>query len=141
MNEETWQTLYDKYPILFENRHKSSRESCMSFGVECNAGWHQILSSLCFQINQHEKNVKARLKYEGKDISLYEPVKFDQVKSKFGSLRVYFSGGDEYVRGLVSMAEAISYHTCEVCGNKGEANKKGWIKVLCKGCENNEKTS
>lgn len=135
MIEETWEDLYDKYPILFENRHKSSRESCMSHGVECNTGWHEILSSLCFQIDQHEKNIKARLKYEGKDESLYEPVKFDQVKEKFGSLRVYFSGGDEYVRGLVSMAEAISYHTCEVCGNSGEANKKGWIKVLCKECE------
>ena len=42
-----------------------------------------------------------------------------------------FSGGDDYVEGLVSMAEAISYKICEVCGNKGEPNKGGWITTLC----------
>jgi hypothetical protein len=39
--------------------------------------------------------------------------------------------GDEYIEGLVSMAEAMSYKICEVCGNKREANKGGWITTLC----------
>ena len=47
---------------------------------------------------------------------------------------MYFSGGDDYVDGLVSMAEAMSYKICEVCGNKGECNKSGWFTTLCEGC-------
>jgi hypothetical protein len=89
-------------------------------------------------IKQRERNIEDNKRYlaknnpeELKELPEYFPVKFDQVKEKYGGLRVYFSGGDEYIEGLVSMAEAISYNTCEVCGNKGEANKGGWISVLC----------
>jgi hypothetical protein len=97
-------------------------------------------------IKQHERNIEDHKKYlasQNKDIQQdmginiegdepeYFPVKFDQVKEKYGGLRVYFSGGDDYVEGLVSMAEAISYKICEICGNKGEPNKNGWISTLC----------
>ena len=50
----------------------------------------------------------------------------DQVKEKFGSLRFYYHGGDEYVDGLVRMAESMSATTCEVCGNKGKIEGRGW---------------
>lgn len=136
--EKNWQTLYDKYPNLFENRLKSPRESPMGFGIECNLGWFDIISSLCWMIRQHEDNKKWRKEYLEKNdpekLAVepeYFPVKFDQVKEKYGGLRLYFSGGDEYVEGLVSMAEAISYYVCEICGNRGEANKGGWIRTLC----------
>ena len=136
--EKNWKTLYDKYPNLFQNRLKSPMESCLSFGIECNLGWYEILSSLCWMIKQHEDNKNWRKKYleknnpeKLKDEPEYFPVKFDQIKEKYGTLRVYFSGGDEYVEGLVSMAEEISGKTCEVCGNKGESTKGGWISVLC----------
>lgn len=55
----------------------------------------------------------------------------DQVKEKFGGLRFYYSGGDEYISGLVSMAESMSYATCEECGNPGKPNIGGWIRTLC----------
>lgn len=136
--EKNWKTLYDKYPDLFQNRLKSPMESCLSFGVECNLGWYDIISSLCWMIKQHEDNKAWRKKYleENDPEKLaaepeYFPVKFDQIKEKYGGLRVYFSGGDDYVEGLVSMTEAVSYDICEICGNKGEANKEGWISVRC----------
>jgi hypothetical protein len=121
--EKNWTTLYNKYPNLFENRHKSPMESCMSFGVECDLGWFEIISSLCHRIKQHEDNKKSD--------SEYSPVKFDQIKEKFGGLRIYHYGGDDYAKGLIDMAEAISYKICEVCGNKGYPNKSGWIKTTC----------
>lgn len=58
----------------------------------------------------------------------------DQVKEKFGSLRFYYHGGDEYVAGLVDMAEAMSSCTCEKCGNPGNIEGSGWIKTLCNNC-------
>lgn len=54
-----------------------------------------------------------------------------QVKEKFGSLRFYYNGGDEYIRGLVTMAEGMSGRTCEVCGASGKASGSGWIRTLC----------
>ena len=154
MNPEpkNWETLYNKYPDLFVNRHKTRMESCMSFGVECDLGWYDIISNVCYMIKQHEENIKSQkewnqkqnvnikkefgIKIEG-DTADYFPVKFDQVKEKFGGLRIYFSGGDDYIEGLVAMAESISYKICEVCGERGNPNDKGWIRTLCEKCKSN----
>jgi hypothetical protein len=57
-----------------------------------------------------------------------------QVKEKFGGLRFYVSGGDEYVRGLITMAESFSFRTCEDCGIPGTQRTGGWIRTLCDGC-------
>ena len=59
-------------------------------------------------------------------------VTLDQVKEKFGTLRFYYSGGDDYIRGLVSMAESMSGVTCETCGKPGTSTGGGWIKTACK---------
>ena len=54
-----------------------------------------------------------------------------QVKEKFGSLRFYHNGGDDYVYGVISMAESMSAHTCEDCGKPGLMRDSGWIRCLC----------
>lgn len=142
MDAELENKLYEKYPQLFSNRTKSPMESCMSFGIECNNGWYELLSSLCWTIFQHEKNIENRKRIFGdnseqtKEEPEYYPVKFDQIKEKFGGLRVYFTGGDDYVEGVVAMAEEYSYKVCEVCGNAGKPNKDGWITTLCDSCRN-----
>ena len=124
MKQELQQQLYDKYPSLFVNKDKSIQESCMGFGIECGYGWYNIIDSVCSLIDSYQQNL-AR---ENKEFS---PVTFDQIKSKWGGLRLYFSGGDDYVNGIVAMAEEMSYKTCEICGNKGYPNKSGWINTLC----------
>jgi hypothetical protein len=58
-------------------------------------------------------------------------VTLDQVKEKFGSLRFYYTGGDDYVSGLVTMAESLSGVTCEECGKPGTQTQGGWIKTAC----------
>jgi hypothetical protein len=55
----------------------------------------------------------------------------DQVKEKFGTLRFYYTGGDDYISGMVRMAESMSGVTCEECGAPGEQNDGGWIRTLC----------
>jgi hypothetical protein len=54
-----------------------------------------------------------------------------QVKEKFGTLRFYYSGGDDEISGMVRMAEAMSAVTCEQCGSPGEQRHGGWIRTLC----------
>ena len=129
MDQQLQNQLFEKYPHLFTNKDKDIMSSCMAWGIECNNGWYDIISSVCWMIKQHEDNDRWQTEFKQKTDpeykSEYYPVKFDQIKEKYGGLRMYFSGGDEYVEGLVSMAEAISYKTCEVCGNKGDAK---WIR-------------
>ena len=122
MTEKSWDTLYEKYPDLFSNI--DNKHSCMAFGIECNIGWYDIISSVCYRIKQYEKNKKSD----------YYTVTFDQIKEKWGGLRIYHSGGDDYVDGVITMAEEMSYKICERCGCPGSPNKQGWIMTLCDKC-------
>jgi hypothetical protein len=113
----------------------------MCWGCEVGNGWYELLSSVCWRIFQHERNISERVrvrtendKPNDKSDLEYFPVKFDQVKEKYGGLRLYFSGGDDYVDGVVGMAEEYSYKVCERCGNAGKPNKGGWITTLCENC-------
>lgn len=54
-----------------------------------------------------------------------------QVKEKFGTLRFYYDGGDEYVSGLVSMAEWASANICETCGERGKLRGQTWLYTAC----------
>ena len=62
-------------------------------------------------------------------------VTLDQVKEKFGTLRFYYSGGDDYISGMVSFAESMTGVTCESCGNIGERRGGGWVHTYCTPCE------
>jgi hypothetical protein len=62
-------------------------------------------------------------------------VTLDQVKEKFGTLRFYYTGGDDIIDGMVRMAESMSGVTCEECGNPGERGGSGWVRTICIPCE------
>jgi hypothetical protein len=62
-------------------------------------------------------------------------VTLDQVKEKFGTLRFYYSGGDDYISGMVSLAESMTGVTCDSCGNVGERRGGGWVHTYCTPCE------
>jgi hypothetical protein len=64
----------------------------------------------------------------------------DQIKEKFGGLRFYYSGGDDYIDGMTSLAESLSYRICEYCGTTKEVGiTKGWNITVCSSCrEKNE---
>ena len=58
-----------------------------------------------------------------------------QVKEKYGGLRFYVDSSDDYIDGLISMAEGMSYKICSECGGKSvNQTNRGWIYTLCKPC-------
>ena len=124
MKQEFDEMLCARYPKLMANRHKTMQETCMYWGFECGDGWFNILNQLMGNIQHH-------IDWKNKKEEVIPQVVLDQVKEKFGTLRFYYTGGDDYIRGMVSMAEAMSGVTCEVCGKPGETNYGGWIKTRC----------
>ena len=144
MKQELDELLCKNHPKLMVNRHGDPRETTMCWGFECGDGWFNILNQLMSNIQQHidwkEKQRNSTIRFNSTAAPEHirpipEPVAqvtVDQVKEKFGTLRFYYTGGDDYVRGLVSMAESMSSVTCEACGNPGTTNHKGWFTTLCK---------
>ena len=124
MRQELDELLCKNYPKMMVNRNKSMMETTMCWGFECGDGWYNI-------INQLMGNIQHHIDWKNRKQEVVPQVTVDQVKEKFGTLRFYYTGGDDYVRGLVSMAESMSGVTCEVCGNPGETNGGGWITTRC----------
>lgn len=103
---------------------------------------YKFLRNLVFYL-RYKTNYKAKfLKKLGEFIENLSPkginpvyFQLDQVKEKFGGLRFYFSGGDDYIEGLVHLAECLSYKICEDCGTTHNVGTtKGWITTLCQDC-------
>jgi hypothetical protein len=109
---------------MMVNRNKSMIETCMCWGFECGDGWFNILNQLMGSIQHH-------LDWKNKNGLVVEQVTLDQVKEKFGTLRFYYSGGDDVVDGMVRLAESMTCVTCEQCGSPGTQNSGGWITTLC----------
>ena len=61
-------------------------------------------------------------------------IQFTQIKEKFGTLRMYTNGYDDYIDGVVALAEMMSSVTCEVCGVPGRQTSGGWVQTLCVRC-------
>jgi len=131
MKQELDEYLCKTYPKMMVNRNKPMQETCMCWGFECGDGWFQILNQLMGNIQHH---IDWNNKNFEKGYTQYKQVAqvtLDQVKEKFGTLRFYYSGGDDYISGLVSMAESMSGITCEECGKPGTQTGGGWIKTVC----------
>ena len=137
MTPELDAQLCERYHKMMVNRNKSMMETTMYWGFECGDGWFNIIDQLMGNIQHH-------IDWRNRKGEVVLQVTVDQVKEKFGTLRFYYTGGDDYVRGLVSMAESMSGVTCESCGNPGKSTGGGWIKTVCEahsGRKNNDENS
>jgi hypothetical protein len=146
MTPELEQHIREKYPLIFSQRCEMS----------INDGWFDIIDILCGNIQNRIDNVirqreytiewnenvndpdfewTAFVKREEREVpKLIEQVVATQIKEKFGTLRFYYSGGDEFIRGLESMAASMTSRICEQCGCPGTSRstkKQRWVLVLC----------
>lgn len=119
--EDFAKKMEEQFPLMFENKYG---------GFAVGVGWWPIIESLCANIQSHiDWKQEQKDKYQrGKGCS---QVVVEQIKEKFGGLRFYHQGGDDYIYGMVRMAEAWADHSCEECGKPGERRDGGWIKTLC----------
>lgn len=157
MRKELDEQLCEKYPLIFRDRHADPSKTCMYWGIAVGDGWYNIVDALCANIQNRIDNRLDSIKWTEKwnrEIEEAEANDFEdwddwksrekrpvpepiqqvvaiQVKEKFGGLRFYFSGGDDFIDGVVALAESMSYRTCEVCGAPGTSNSEGYIQTLC----------
>ena len=171
MTKELEDKLTEKYPTLFTNRNAPPTTSLMCFGCECDDGWYRVLDHLFGYLtrlmthplevdyvddykNKHRQNKDYYSKYCAYKF-LPPQIILDQVKEKYGTLRVYYHTTmddiPEDVWGILNLKEfyavmekynhhidsAIAYAeyqssvTCEVTGTEGELYSKGWFRTLC----------
>jgi hypothetical protein len=83
------------------------------------------------QLENRKEYLLSISKHWEKEIEDIPQVVAMTVKEKFGTLRFYVNYQDDYITGLIDMAESMSGRTCEVCGNHGEMRHGMWIRVLC----------
>jgi hypothetical protein len=100
--------LFSRWPAVFRGRNKSSTKTLMGDGCSHDDGWYPILDSLCEVLTEHAKDLGR------------QPPEALQVKEKLAGLRFDTVGTtDEFDRGAVAMAEALSYRICEQSGQPG----------------------
>jgi hypothetical protein len=138
MRQELDEKLCKDYPKIFANRNGDMITTAMCWGFECSDGWYNTINALCYNIQEHiDWKISTRerlLKNNPHNLKVpdeVEQVVAVQVKEKFGTLRFYTNGGDDYTHGLISMAESMSAVTCETCGAPGKRRGRGWIYTAC----------
>lgn len=87
-----------------------------------------VKTKLNKKINSLRKYVEPKWRFK----KVYcRPVQIEQIKEKFGTLRLYASGGDTGTRAIVGFAEAISGRICEETGAPGKGvSRGGWCRTL-----------
>ena len=113
--EEFVKRIEETYPKMFKEAYG---------GIAVGSGWWPIIERLC-------NNIQNYIDWQVKNNKDCSQVVVEQIKEKFGGLRFYYQGGDEYINGLVTMAESWAAHSCETCGAPGERRSGGWIRTLC----------
>ena len=98
MRPELKEELYKRYPAIFEHERE----------ISCGDGWFDLIDALCEQL-QH-----------GTEEQGMPQVVAVQVKEKFGGLRFYVQEHSDQQRGMITLAQAMSYRICDVCGARGE---------------------
>lgn len=112
MNDVLLPILRRNYPKIFSS--PDLRE------IRCYPGWLDLLNDLCNQLQTYlDANPST------------PPIIVSQVKEKFGGLRFYISGGDEFCQAIVDAAEEASLTLCEVCGRPGALVGERWVCVRC----------
>ena len=135
MKAELQDKLYADYPSIFIQKDLDMTQTAMCWGISCGDGWYDLIDEVWGNIQNHVENFN-RNKPE-KDHIICQAT---QVKEKFGGLCFYTYGGNEYIDGMISFAESMSYHICTECGQRSEKNEsnRGWIYTLCSSCKENK---
>jgi hypothetical protein len=126
MDKKIEAEFIEAFPTLFKNMYGDPKETCMAWGIDCGIGWKEIIWNLCTKIKEEiEKDETAK------------GFHFDQIKEKFGGLRLYSRNANDAIYQLINETENDSFRVCEECGSRANVSTEGrphWITTLCSQC-------
>ena len=120
MKKELQDKIFEKYPKLYRQKDLDMRQTAMCWGISCGDGWYNIIDNLSAIIQDRSDWLNGEGIHEYRDLPedhVKESIEAVQVKEKYGGLRFYVNYTDSYIDGAISLAESLSYKTCETCGN------------------------
>lgn len=125
MTTELEERLRTSYPHLFRHLRTDPMSVPLGRGIEVEDGWFDVIDRLCRGLSEElESNPDP-------------PFCLEQVKQKFGVLRVYATASaNPRVGELVAAAAGESRTTCEACGATGAGlvTRRGTMRTLCPTC-------
>jgi hypothetical protein len=138
MKSELRDKLFKDYPKILDEKY-------LIYGFDVPDAWYNLLKGLFGNLQWNADN------------NNYPQTKVEQVKEKFGSLRMYYTYDEDYksfseeaaykegvIAGTVEAYTDFSRMICFNCGSAKnvKATSDGWIINLCEDCmkERNEKT-
>ena len=123
MNQDDEMKEYESYAKMMEQKFPKMYGGRYG-GFAIGKGWRPLIEQLSYTIQSHIDSKHKR----GEECP---QVIVQQVKEKFGTLRFYYDGGDEFIQGAVWLAESMTSMLCEECGGLGKTRSGGWIRTLC----------
>lgn len=111
--------LYERYPLIFQERTLPMSQTAMCWGICTGDGWFHLLDALCAQLEDSTRQ-------HGSPQAIAA-----QVKEKFGTLRFYTRVSDERQDAMIDLAEGLSSRICDTCGAPGELRRAGWLATRC----------
>lgn len=123
MKQELSDKLISSYPFSFKKLKY----------IECADGWYDLLNTLFSTIEGYLKTLPVELR---------DQIYAEQVKQKFGYLRVYFSKNLSYIDGAIDVTEALSTYFCEMCGKaSNKSNDPYHMQSICDNCNSKEEAT
>lgn len=92
-------------------------------------GWRDLFLKCCEELRE------ALVK-----LDMLDKFKIDQLKEKYGSMRIYTNISNPIINSIIERYTIISEFTCCVCGKLATKETTGWICPYCDDCIKNVKS-
>lgn len=93
-------------------------------GLYIPEGWYDLFLDCCAELRE------ALL--ETNELNEF---KINQLKEKYGEMRIYTNFTNDKIGEIIRRYEIISQFTCCVCGKIARYESKGWICPFCEDCK------
>lgn len=125
--------LLERYPFLKVDSEYNDTEDNAEYlysepGYYIPRGWRNLFLKCCEELRE------ALVK-----INKLQEFKINQLKEKYGSMRIYTNISDPMIDNIINRYEIISQFTCCECGKIATVETTGWICPYCDDCIQNVK--
>lgn len=125
MTDEELLNLYPFIKVDSEYNYIEDGESGLytEKGLFLPEGWYNLFLLCCAELRKVliEKN-------------LLSTFKINQLKEKYGSMRIYVNISDEDINAIIERYEIISQFTCCICGKTATVETTGYVCPYCDEC-------